>query len=59
MSSKFNQLLHGDLETVSDIVEGDNPPDDLSEIRAVLANVLRHLIRIEEAYNTEHDYAPL
>lgn len=54
--SRFNELLHGDLETVSDIVESDNPPKDLAEIRAALANILRHLIRLEEAWDNEHEY---
>lgn len=57
--SRFNELVHGDLETVSDIIEGDNPPQDLSEVLAALANITRHLIRLEAAWNLEHPQRPL
>lgn len=45
--SRFSELLHSELETVSNYLEGDDPPRDLPEIRAVLSNITRHLLRME------------
>jgi len=59
MSSKFSTLLYGDLEAVSDILEGDYPPQDLPEVRAALSNITRHLIRLEAALDAAQPELPL
>ena len=57
--SRFNVLLHGDLDRVADVISGDNEPLDLGEIQAALTNVVRRVRRLEEAWEAEHTERPL
>jgi len=51
MASRFNTLLHGDLDEVEVVV--DNYRLDDGEVRAVLANLIRRVRRLERAREEE------
>ena len=48
MSSRFNTFLHGPMNDVAAILDGDCPrPIDDSEIRAILTNACRRIATLE------------
>lgn len=47
--SRFNKLLHGELDTLVDVLENDCDPLTQTEIRLVLTNLIQHAIRRQAA----------
>ena len=40
MATLFNQLLYGDLDTLKDVLDGDDPVLSSPELKAVLSNLV-------------------
>jgi hypothetical protein len=45
--SCFNTLYHGEASDAADILDGDQPPDTIEELRVALTNALRRISRLE------------